>query len=59
MFANERKLDSLNRVVVPPEVRAILGLHPGDALVFVARNGRVELQRSFREETEGSADNTD
>lgn len=44
-----RKLDDLNRVVVPPEVRALLGTGPGGAVVFVVREGRIEVARAPEE----------
>lgn len=45
-LSSPRKLDDLNRIVVPPEVRALLGVGPGGAVVFVVREGRIEVLRA-------------
>lgn len=40
------KLGTRNRVVLPPEVIDVLGVHPGDPLFFVIRGQSVRLSRS-------------
>ena len=42
-------LTQKGQVTVPKAVRQILGLHTGDEVEFVVKNGRVELKRSRRD----------
>jgi bifunctional DNA-binding transcriptional regulator/antitoxin component of YhaV-PrlF toxin-antitoxin module len=40
------KVGTRNRVVLPPEVLDVLGVHPGDPLFFIIRGQSVRLSRS-------------
>lgn len=50
-LSTPRTLDEFNRIVVPPEVRTLLGVGPGRAVVFVAREGRIEVVKAEEEDS--------
>lgn len=39
----ERRLDAMGRLVIPAEIREVLGLAPGDAVDISVRDGAVVL----------------
>lgn len=41
-----RTVDELGRVVLPLEVRAILGLTAKSRVLFIVHDGRIEVQRA-------------
>lgn len=37
------RMDHAGRIVIPARLRKILGLHPGDEILFIPENGSVRL----------------
>ncbi len=45
IIGTTRRIDQLGRVVVPAELRRLLGLHEGDVISFSARGTELLLSR--------------
>lgn len=44
-----RRIDHLGRIVVPVELRRMLGINPGDELEISARDGAITLVKASQE----------
>lgn len=40
-----RKMDDLGRVVIPQELRRVMGIHPGDVVELQLENGSLRLRK--------------
>jgi AbrB family looped-hinge helix DNA binding protein len=43
MVGNASKISSQNQITLPSDVRAKLGVGPGDKVVFIEENGKIVL----------------
>jgi transcriptional pleiotropic regulator of transition state genes len=46
VMGNARRIDQLGRVVIPADLRKMLGLHSGDLLEIRAESGRILLSKA-------------
>ncbi len=60
---NDARVMSKGQVTIPKNIRAILGISPGDRVTFVSENGSVKVVNSalyamqkFQEEMQGQAE---
>ncbi len=63
-LVNDAKIMSKGQVTIPKNIRAALGVEPGDRVTFIVEDGTVEVENSavyavkqFQQQMKGEAEN--